>query len=291
MSGTKIRQKIKICIVASLLIVLASCSRLSVAVRWADTFIVQAVDSKFDLNSQQKKEFSVEVQRALASVRKDRFPIWAETLEKWAASIQKSGLNETLSFEMWDFVFAEARGLMKFAEGPAFKLIDLVTEKNLGAYQKSSLKEIAEAREKLHQSQVDQRIKEQIKEQKAKIIPWIEYWHDTVTKNQEQNLEEFLRQNPFPAEMAFQHREVQLEKLGRIQSDKAAQKKWINEYLLNPEMARTQSYAKGLSDWQLKLRSWIGGFHRSLTEKQISVFANELKRRAAELRDLAASSD
>lgn len=275
----------KILITAFLSLNSISCSRLSLAVRWADTVIVEAVDSRFDLSSEQKKEFRVEVENSLSQIKKEKFPLWADRLDAWANSIEKEKISEATSKNMWNYLQAEFRDLAKYAEPPMMKLIDQINDANFEANKSNALEELVKNRKKLNSS-------DQIAaDTKKKFMAWIEFWHDSPTEEQEKKLNEFLKQHPFPAEASWSHREAQLIKFYDLKKDRAALKSWVKDSLYNPEKLRPVEYQNAILEWQKNLQGFILEFHQSLSVDQLKYVQVQLRKRAKELRELAAKSN
>ncbi len=267
------------------LLSLSSCSRLSIAVRWADTLIVEAVDSRFDLNSEQKKEFTKEVYQSIQLLKKEKFPAWAKRFDKWADAIEKEKISEATSVDMWDWVQSEFRDLAKYADAPMMKLIDKIDEKNFETNKKMSLKEIDELRKKQQTKDA------QFEDQKKKILRWIEFWHDSPTDAQDKKLDAFIKQSPFPIEASWSHREAQIIKFYDLRKDKPALRAWVKETLYNPESLRPPEYQAAINEWIKNLRIYIREFHQSLSDKQLKFLVKELRKRAGELRELAVSAN
>lgn len=267
------------------LIFFSSCSRLSLAVRWADTFIVEAVDSRFDLSSEQKSEFQFEVKQSLQQIKSEKFPIWAQQFESWADRIEKEKMTEAISFEMWDWSFSQFRELSKYANSPMQKLINQSAEKNFEKNQKQALEEIAVQKQKLNSEE------KRFEDQKKKYMTWIDFWHGSIEQEQKKKLEASIKENPFPWEASLTHRETQVRRFFELRNDKLALRDWVKKSLDNPESVRSKEYKEVLGEWQKKLRISIRDFQLSLSEKQIQDFVKELRKRALELRELSAKKD
>lgn len=261
--------------------VVSACSKLSIAVKWADTAIIEMTDSRFDFNSEQKKAFKAEVEQSIAKIKKEKFPIWADQFEAWANTIEKSKVSVETSDQMFNWLQSEFASLAKYAEAPMNSLIDKIDEANFEKNKKNSFDEITEQRKKI----ADQ--DDRIQSEKKKYLLWIEFWLDNQTDDQEKKLLAHINAHPFPAELAFKHREAQIQKFYDLRKDKVALKDWVKQTLYKPDNLRSAEFQAAFLAWQENLKIYIREFQLSLSDKQLKYLVQQLRKKAIELRELS----
>lgn len=78
----------------AILPLLFSCSKLSVGVHWADTFVFSSLDDCFSFDSEQEDRARSDFNKALREVRRQDFPALAELLLSLADSAEKNHFTE-----------------------------------------------------------------------------------------------------------------------------------------------------------------------------------------------------
>src|SRR5688572_9100758 len=70
----------KILLLLCVAMISSACSRMDLAVKWADTYTLSKIDDHFDISAQQKKEIKKDVDHAVLQIRKEMFPAYSDYL-------------------------------------------------------------------------------------------------------------------------------------------------------------------------------------------------------------------
>ncbi|HEY8270055.1 MAG TPA: hypothetical protein VIG33_04155, partial [Pseudobdellovibrionaceae bacterium] len=125
-----------------------SCSRLDIAVNWADTYIVSQVDDYFDLTSQQNKELKESLKKDILKIRQEQFLDWARELRRFNKYILEKNLNEETFHKYFAKALDTTRKLQSYFANTAVKFISTTSPAQLEHFEMTVRKKNVEDQKK-----------------------------------------------------------------------------------------------------------------------------------------------
>lgn len=258
---------------------MSGCSRMDLALRWADTFVLATVDDYFLMDSTQKARTRSEFNQALQQVRKNEFSRIADLLEDSANKLESSqfGAPEVEVFHRtFNQIFKSAVGrfelmgqnLLADQVATDFKLFD---------------QEYQEQQEDRKKDLED--VKAQSKKTLKSIEDFVEETIEYLTKIQKQDLQEFVLKHPRPAQLAFQSREKMYEKFKSVRKDEALRRAFITIYFTDWESLQTSEYVKARAENQAQFKAWLVRLLGGLEPGQRKNVVQNFRKRAKDFRD------
>lgn len=258
-----------------------SCTRLDIAVHWADTYIASQVDDYFDLSSQQNKDLKIALKHDIRQIRKAQFPKWASALRQFEKEIHANTLNE----ENFKRYFRETVDISKKLQ-PAFtetavKFITSASSEQLRHFEKALRKKNIENEKKIQN-------REQARnDARKKYLRGIEMWIDSLSKDQDQLLNRHLNNNPFPIQALTKNRNHVLEKFIEAQKNPDDLKTFVRNYYTDKTQYANPDYQQALKTYHADLEKFSFQLIKSLNEKQKNLLCENLTEKAAILEKLA----
>jgi len=268
-------------IVSILALFLVSCSKLSMGVLWADTFVMSSIDDYFVLSSDQARQARAEFKEILREVRREEFPRLAELLEQFSAAVESGQISEE-KLEQWMMQTQnvirlglgrfEPLGQRLIAEQAAagFSRFDREFEKKYEKRQKQLLNE--KERRKLADKTFDRILGETVK---------------TLNSEQKVWLEELVATSPPPLLLQQESRKYVFEKFKILRETEEDRKKFISTYFSDWAGIQSEPYQEARAAHQQQLQSFFLRVLRSASEEQKQNLMASFRGRAKELRDLA----
>jgi hypothetical protein len=261
----------------TLVLLAASCSRLSVAYKLADEYILRQADNYFDLSEDQYSEFKRRVEDDLKRIRDNRAPQASQFLRKILSHVKQNDVTAATV----DGLFQEGQTLFDHIvhefETTAF---DLTSQTN-----SDQIKNFTEEyNEKLNDFKDDVKgPNDRYKMQRKKSLKWTKEWIGWLEVGQEEALEEFIKANPFPFELQVKSRETMRDKFIEAKKDP----KRLKEFLKNLNEERDPEYKEALNKYNQALKVFIVDIYKSLNKRQKSYLIERLETRIKQLEDLA----
>jgi hypothetical protein len=259
-----------------------SCARLDIAVTWADTYIASQVDDYFDLNSQQNKDLKGSLKKDIRKIRKEQFTQWAVGLRRF----RKDFLENTLTEESFHKYFAETlektRMLQSYFTNTAVNFISTTSPAQLAHFEQTIRRKGVENEEKIQNSEQAR------KENRKNYLRWTELWIDSLSKEQEQLLNQHLNDHPFPAQAQIKSKNHTLEQFHEARKSSEDLKNFVRNYYDYKNPSADPEYRQALNSYHAELEKFLFQLIKSLNEKQRKLLPENLSEKASSLEKLAA---
>lgn len=259
----------------------ASCSRLDLALRWADTFVMYQVTDYFELTSEQKREARDEFNRALDEVRSEDFSKLATRLREIADLAEKDAFNaENIEVQLKGLESAFLEAGRRF-EPMAQKLIRDQVPKNFTQFDAEVMKKYEkDLRRAENPAQARAKLKDRVEEIVDDTI-------EHLTDAQKSYLKDWLQQTTPPQKQQVENRKIVLEKFRAVRGDEATRTAFVRDFFYNWDRLQGEEYLKAREDYHQKIRELVVRLATTLNEKQRESLAENLRSRASELDRLA----
>lgn len=259
-----------------------SCSKLDVAVSWADTYIVSQVDDYFDIKSTQRKDLKESLKKDIDKIRKEQFPVWAAELRRFEKDVREDTLNEASFHDYFEKTLDTSKKIQPYFADTAVKFISTTTPAQLEHFERTLRKNNVEDEKKIQNG------KKTRNETRKKYLRWVEMWIDSLSKDQDQLLNQHLDENPFPALALVKNKNYVLEKLHEARKSPESLKNFVRNYYHNKYQYADPDYQKALVSYQAGLEKFIYSLIKSMNEKQKKLLSESLTEKASSLERLAA---
>lgn len=258
-----------------------SCTRLDIAVNWADTYIASQVDDYFDLSSQQNKDLKNNLKRDLRKIRSEQFPVWAKTLRQLEKEIRSGTLTEAGFATYYRDAIAASQTLLPEFKETALKFISTASSEQLEHFERTIRKKNVENEQKIQNSEQARN------DSRKKYLRWIEMWVESLTKDQNQLLNQHLSNDPFPAIAQIKNRNYVLEKFTEARKSPESLQNFVRNYYTDKNQYADPNYTQALANYQSNLEKFGYQLLKSLNEKQKSLLCENLTEKASLLERLA----
>jgi hypothetical protein len=268
-------------IVGASLIIFLGCSRLDLAVNWADDYIIRQADNYFDLSSKQQTEYKVKVQKDIDRIKTENFPKIAKFLGKISGAVDKGAISEKYiadSFDEGTKLFREA--LHQF-DGTAIDFLSHASDEQM----KHFVEEFNDKTKGIKEE--TETPKERMKRQRKTYERWTKEFIGSLSSEQKDILEKQIKNNPYPYELQVKNRETFRDKLLEVHNNPAS----IKGFVTRIEKQRTDAYDDALDTFHEGLKSYLWDLYRSLSPDQKNSLAKKLNERASELDKIAEKAD
>ncbi|MBC7372222.1 MAG: hypothetical protein H7326_11690 [Bdellovibrionaceae bacterium] len=263
---------------------LIGCSRLDVAVNWADTYIASSVDDYFDISSSQSKELKLDLKRDIARLRKEQFPKWASQLRELETQFAPGAAK--LSSEKFHTFFKETldagRALGPYFAATTVKFVTTATSEQLEHFEKTVREKNVEDHEKIQNS------KKARQEARKKYLRWTDLWIDSLTDDQDKLLDIHLDANPFPLEQQLTNKLFVLDQFSTARKTPEKLKTFVTDFAVDRNRFNSAAFQKAMDTYQQELEKFVYQLLQTLTEKQKKHFRENLTEKAEALEKLAA---
>jgi hypothetical protein len=258
-------------------LLLISCSRISIAVHWADTFVLSGVEDYFDLSSAQKSQFKTEFKLILKEIEKNDFPKLAEYLESLAATVENNQLTLTV---VQDYI-KKGGGLIKNAfikfEPLAIRIVEEQASKGFESFDNEFNEKFNKDLKELD----DQNAR--AKKLKKQYEFWIDQTVDFLQESQEKSLTEQIAENPSPKQLQLQSKKSVYDKFVIARANPIARKEFISKFFNDWESLQTTEYLQARKVYHEKLFVWIYQLSQTLNEKQKRNLTENLRKRSKQI--------
>lgn len=264
-------------IVLMLILTSISCSRLGVAVDWADEYILNEADNYFDLSSEQYKEFKPRVEKDIQRIKKENFPELSIFFRKISEKAEKNQINEKEIIALFD----EGQGLFrKVLHQFEPTILDFATK----ATSEQANNFIKEYNKKIEELQDDIKTpSDRLKKQKKRYDRWLNEFIDNMTADQKKALEAEIENNPIPFDLQVKSRNQIRDKFLTVMGNPQE----LKNFLTNFEKQRSPEYQEALKKYQSGLKSYLWVLFQSLSEGQKTYLIKQLRHRADELEKIS----
>jgi hypothetical protein len=275
----------KTILLAGMLFLMTSCGRLDFGIKIFSFYVRSEVDDMFDLNTPQKELFSRNFSSQMEKIKRQQFPIYADYLERLADLYQ----NGTVTGEKTSHFFDE--GIQLFFSAPpqwhetVEAIVMTLTPQQLKNFEEYFQDRLQEQSEKIESP------KDRFKKQFKSMNKWIDETIEDLSSSQEDRLEQYVRLNPSPDELAVRSQQHVFNQFKDSFSDPEKRKQFIHTFVNDWKSLQLPDYVKARELYVEKLKDYVIDLSLNLNEKQKRNLIENLQKRAAELRRLAQKSN
>ena len=254
-------------LLALLAILIAGCSALRVGYPQADVILGWRANTYFDLDADQRREFSTRLDRLLAWHRHDQLPEYASFLTTAIGKAEHGLKHEDVAWFMEGFR-SRYRTIVNRGAADAADIMATLSPEQIANLQKQLEKD---NRKFVSAHDIEDGVEKRKRSRLKRTINQIEDWTGNLTREQEQKVAALL--DPIPLiehlrhqdRMRRQHEFVELLKTRRAQPDFTAR---LQQWLLAWEQDRAAVYAR-LSEEVIDRRiQFFIGVEKLLTREQ-----------------------
>jgi hypothetical protein len=260
-----------------------SCSRLDLAVSWADNYMASLVDDYFDLSSSQNKELKESLRQDIAKVRRSQFKTWADFLRRIEKDLKESKLSPDAIQSYFTEGQREGRKLPSEFVETAVKFVGTLKPEQLVHFDNEMKQKDLEREEKLKDP-----VKAK-KELRKKYLNGIELWIDSLSSEQLALLDKHLEEHPFPQKEQLKNRISVTKKFREAQKSTEDLQKFVRAYYSDSSQFWEPDYKKALESYQRELQKWLVVLVGTLSDRQKKQLSENLLEKASALEKLALS--
>lgn len=260
-------------------LLLVSCSRLDIAVRWADDYLLHEVDSYLDLTGDQSKDYQQKLQQDIQRLKKENFPLMAAYLRRLAEHVEKRPL------ELKDIENYSSEGKKIFNQGmqqfkdTATYIISKTPDSRLERFNQKFAKKIEDQKKDIDSLQ------KQKKKSLKRYEKWFKEWLGGLRGPQEPALEAHLLAFPYPWDLQIKNRLILKDRILAVRKDNTSLKQILNNY----DQERSPEFRQALEKYQMGLQKYLYELSQTLTPEQKKFLVERLRSRAKELENLSKS--
>ncbi|MEO7726002.1 MAG: DUF6279 family lipoprotein [Burkholderiales bacterium] len=228
---------------ALLAVVMAGCTGLRIAYPQADILLGWRANTYFDLDREQRQDFSARLDRLLAWHRREQLPDYALFLNTAIDKAEHSLKQEDISWFI-DGLKTRYRVIVNRGANDAAEVLATLNPEQLAGLQKQFEKD---NRKFTSENELDGGMEKRKRARLKKMLSQIEDWTGDLTRDQERKVAALLDPAPLSEHlrhqdrMRRQHEFVELLKTRRAKPDFPAR---LGQWLLAWEQSRTQEYAR-----------------------------------------------
>ena len=262
-------------------VALAGCSGVRIAYDNADTIIRWRLLQFLDVHDAQADELDERIARFLRWHRANALPKYARDAEEAARRLGDGLSQDDLNWG-YDVALAHARESVRAAAEQVAPLLDQLDAEQIWHMEQRIAEENRKfARENLRGSERERR-----QRRAERIAQRMEEWVGTLSKAQVERVRLYSARAPLIDEMRDRdNRRLQVEVLAIIRAHQAARR--LPERMANWERGRDPAYTAARDANQREFYAMLMDLDRLGTAEQRARIAAELRRYAAEFRDLA----
>ncbi len=270
---------ISICTFATL-----SCTRLDIAINWADTYIASQVDDYFDLDYRQNKNLKESLKKDIGKIRKEQFTQWAAELRLFENDLRENTLNQKNFHKYFAETLRAAQKLQAYFINTAMGFISTTTPVQLDHFELTIRKKSIKDEKQIQNSQKTSN------ESRKKYLTWTSLWIDSLSKDQEQLLNQHLSEYPFPTQLQINNKKHILEKFHEARTTLDRLQNFVRSYYNDKYQFADPEYRQALDTYQAGLEKFLFQLVNSLSEKQKIFLSENLLEKASSLETLAAKN-
>lgn len=263
----------KLLLFLTIFLCFSACSRIDLAVYFADTYVQSKANTYFDLNSDQSKWLKGALKSDIEKVKKTIFPQLAAELLKAADTVSAQRVLETatvqLSYERVRNLFYE--GLRLFAPEA------VIFSRKLEASQVSVFQ--SEFDKKMRDIKEDESSKKSYKRMKKHFDSWL----GSMTSAQKKELEEHVQKNPPLINEKVYNRQLLAHEFVRVFPDLSARGKFVENLFSRYETMREPAYSKLTNEQDKKVIGLVKSILNKMTDSQRETLIDTLRDRANQL--------
>lgn len=262
-----------IILLLSFLALTSSCSRIDLAVYFADTYVINKADDYFDLASDQKKWLKQALKTDIEKVKRTIFPQLAQELLKAADAIES---QKTIELELAHTTYERVKNLIydgtRIFAADAALFSEKLTNRQIIYFQK-------EFDEKLIDMRKDDSEKNTFKRYKKHFDTWLGY----MTSAQKKSLENFVENSPSITKEKIYNRQTMAHDFVKAFPKKEMRKQYVTKVFTQYEAMRTPEFTKMSNAYNKTLVEYLTAFLNNMKADQRENLVENLRDRANQL--------
>ncbi len=241
---------------------------------------VTKIESYFDLDEKQEKEFEKNLQQDFAKLKQEQMKDFAKSIRQIDQRIPTEKANSQILSEAFDVLEKEYDRSSSYFKNSAVKMISSLREEQFIHFEKRVRKEIALAREEAIQTKNEELLQRYRKQ--------ILYWVGPTSIHQNQALQQFVSNESYPWKERIDNRENLLNTFMAQRKDPAKLRAMVEQYMNDSDSLRTPEYAQAMQVYDGKVKGFLNRFWGSLSYEQKQQMQASLNQQAQELDRMAA---
>ena len=271
----------KILFVSLVILFSVSCTKLEMALNWADTFALNQIEDYFDLDRAQEKQIKQDFRAALHQVQEKDFPQLADALSRMADSVEKNELTIEKSHQYYNEVEALIKGSVAKFEPMGQKLVSDQARSNFDSFDQEFSKKLGKDQKKFQSLEAAQ------KDFKKRFDKWVDETVENLTPEQEKSFSQWQQKNQNPVLLRLESRKAVHEKFKSVRQDEKQRTEMVKTFFFNWDSLQTVDYLKARKAYQDSLKNWAFTQLTQLNEKQRKNLVENLRKRSGEFATLA----
>jgi hypothetical protein len=251
----------------------AGCSRLDLALKFVDTYVVYKVDDYFDLTSKQKDWLRVEFEKDFAKIKSNILPKAAKDLERLSITIanKKTYTEKEIEAEL-ELLFTYFMEIVRTFTQNAKSFASLLSIKQVENFQKNY-------REKLE----DFRESNTPKKAQDRMLTSYDNWFGSLSSAQTSMITSFITENPFPTDLLVTNRLRLSDEFKEAFAVEASRNSFIDRLFTDYNSMLDSNYTVLRSNRNKSFIRLLTSMLNSMTEDQREELATNLKNRSNQL--------
>ncbi|AFY02293.1 hypothetical protein Bdt_2611 [Bdellovibrio bacteriovorus str. Tiberius] len=255
---------------------------MDVIVRWADITAASRADRYFDLTSEQKSELKENIQNDIAKMRKEMFPEVAKTFRSLEPEIKKEQINKDLVSKNFIEIQSYFKKGTNYFKDTALKTVGKLKKSQFEHFAKKVREDITETQE--NNETPEKSLKASYKRYRRSL----EFWIGGISVKQQDEIENFLKANPYPWQLQNKSREHSLKLFLEASHNPGALQKFVADYFVDYETSRLPEFNEALNKHKAAFQTFLTEqFWKGLSTSQKNVLRDNLISRADDLDKIA----
>lgn len=250
-----------------------SCSRLDIAAKFAGTYVVYKADDYFDLNSTQKNWLRAEFEKDFLKIKNQIIPNVSVELSRLSEKVQeKKVFNDQdllIEFEKLNDFFYES---IKLFSKSAINFAGQLSPEQIKYFQNKFEEGLLDFKKNYSQKSYSKKLKSSFNN-----------WFDDLTDSQEENIEEFVLNNPLPIEQIISQRKKLNSDFREAYLRDEKRDVFIGKLFNDYNSLLEKNYKDARKERNNKLIKLVVKVLNTMTEEQRLDLSNALKLKAEQL--------
>ena len=251
----------------------AGCSRLDLALKFVDTYVVYKIDDYFDLTSKQKDWLRSEFEKDFAKIKSTIIPKAAQDLDRLSTTIKnkKTFTEDEVETELNQF-FAYFIDIVKTFTQNAKSFASLLSAKQVETFQKNYLEKMQDFKESNNQKKAQER-----------MLKSFDNWFGHLGPAQMSLIANFIKENPFPVDSLISNRLRLSDEFKQVFLIEASRNSFIERLFTDYNSMLDSNYTQLRNNRNKNFVKMLTSILNSMTDEQRNELASNLKNRANQL--------
>ncbi|WII73638.1 DUF6279 family lipoprotein [Bdellovibrio sp. 22V] len=255
----------------------SACSRLDLAVNWADTFLAAKVDDYFDISSEQKKELKKYLQADFKRLKNELLPQWMDEISKFKSDVAQGSLTKNRVELYFNTVMKNVSSFTGHFSETAVSFMASVDSNQLNHFNKAFRDKAKEDHEKISDTQ---KYRNNLRD---KYYKYFEMFLGDLTAEQKNLIEKHLNETPYPAALKLKNKEHVFQTFLKERGSPEQIALFVKNYSAHPEQYSLPEYKQAYQQYQQSLEKLVVQVLTSLNANQKAELLNNLSEKLAQL--------